>query len=367
MITRVYAAARRVPNRRQCVTCGVYCVTEMGRTVPGRVFAAFLLLTIFLGQCFADDAPLTIRLSTQTPPNGEVFESMRHFKERIETESAGKLRIEIYDSGKLYDSDQIVSAVTAGKVEMGMVNLTRYANTISLADVFSLPFLFSDPHIERRARNPDSEIRHLIDNEILKSGARVLWWIPEGSFVMLGKGQGIATPEALAGRTIRTAGQTITDTLKACGGIPKEIPATKQPDAYKVDEVEIGMTSITAVLARKLYLFRNTITRTNHAFLNDVVVINEAFWRTLSESQQKTLLRSAVLADHEAADRIIDFEKRAYDELIQKEGAKVFSLSNDEVQLWRFCSSDVLSNFMERAGFGGRELMAAYARLLITP
>jgi C4-dicarboxylate-binding protein DctP len=335
--------------------------------VSERIFTAFLLLLIFSAQSLADDPPLTIRLSTQTPPNGEVFESMRHFKERVETDSAGKLRIEIYDSGRLYDNNQIVAAVTAGEVEMGMVNLTRYADTIALADVFSLPFLFSDPAIERRARNPDSEIRRLIDDEILKSGARVLWWIPEGSFVMLGKGQAIATPESLAGRTIRTSGQTVTDTLKACGGIPKEVPATKQPDAYKADEVEIGMTSITAVLARKLYLFRNTITRTNHAFLNDVVAINEAFWRTLPESQQKTLLRAAALADQEAAGRIIDFEKRAYDELIQKEGAKVFSVSSEELQLWRFCSSDVLSNFMERAGPGGHELIAAYARLLTTP
>lgn len=333
----------------------------------GRVLAASLFLIIFSSPSFSDDIPLTIRLSTQTPPNGEVFESIRHFKERIESEGSGKLRIEIYDSGKLYDNNQIVDAVTSGKIEMGMVNLTRYADTIALTDFFSLPFLFSDPQIERRARAINSDIRRLIENEILKSGARVLWWIPEGTFVMLGKGQAITTPEALAGKTIRTSGQTVTDTLKACGGIPKEIAATKQPDAYKSDEVEIGMTSITAVLARKLFLFRNTITRTNHAFLNDVVVINNAYWKTLSEIQQKMLLSAAALADKEAADRIVDFEDRAYDELVQKNGTKVVSLSNDELQLWRFCSSDVLSNFMERAGRGGHELMAAYAGLLTTP
>jgi len=330
------------------------------------LFTAFLSLIILSNSSFADDAPLTIRLSTQTPPNGEVFQSMLHFKEYIETQSAGKMRIEIYDSGKLYDNDKIVAAVTSGKVEIGMVNLTRYADTIAVADVFSLPFLFSDPQIEIRARANDSEIRRLIDSEILKSGARVLWWIPEGSFVMLGKGQVIATPEALSGRTVRTAGQTVTDTLKACGGIPKEVPATKQPDAYKADEVEIGMTSITAVLARKLFLYRDTITRTNHAFLNDVVVINDDYWKTLPESQQKLLLSAAALANKEATDRMVDFESRAYNELVQKEGAKVVSLSNDELQLWRICSSDVLTNFMERTGHGGHEIMTAYAKLLMT-
>src|SRR5262249_18657889 len=158
---------------------------------------------------FADDVPLTIRLSTQTPPNGEVFESMRHFKERVEAETTGKVQIEIYDSGKLYDNDKIAAAVTSGKVERGMLSLTRYADTIAVADVFSLPFLFSNPQIEIRARAINSEIRRLIDNEILKSGARVLWWIPEGTFVMLGKGQAITTPEALEGKTIRTSGQTV--------------------------------------------------------------------------------------------------------------------------------------------------------------
>jgi C4-dicarboxylate-binding protein DctP len=329
------------------------------------LFAPVLFCALLISPSFAKDWPPTIRLSTQAPPGSEVIQSILVFKERVEALSKGAIRIEIYDSGKLYDSHDIVAAVSSGKIEMGHANLTRYADTVPLADVFSLPFLFSNPQIERLARAPRSEVRRLIEDEILtKSDARVLWWIPEGSFVLLTNGQPMANPAALLGKTVRSSGQTTADALKACGGIPKEIPATKQPEAYKAGEVEIGMTSITAVLARKLFLLRDTITRTNHAFLNDVVVVNESFWRSLSEDQRNLLKSAAAVADQEADGRIRDFESRVYEQLTKQEGARVVALSQDEVLLWRICSSDVLTNFMERTGPRGEDLMAAYVKLL---
>jgi C4-dicarboxylate-binding protein DctP len=293
---------------------------------------------------------------------------MQHFKERVEARSGGAIRIEIYDSGKLYDSHDVVAAVTSGKIEMGHVNLTRYAGTVPAADFFSLPFLFADQRIEKAARTPGSEIRQIIEEEILRhSGARVLWWIPEGSFVMLASGLSLANPAMLEGKTVRSSGPTTADTLRLCGGHPKEIAATKQPEAYKTNEVEIGMTSITAVLARKLFLFKNTITKTNLAYLNDVVVINDNVLNSLSASQQDILASVASEADIEASHRIVDFEDGAYTELTSRGGAQVVTLSPDDLLLWRICSGDVLSNFMETAGEQGRRLIAAYAKLLQNP
>src|ERR1700736_6145644 len=159
------------------------------------------ILTVLLGQSLAEEQPLVIRFSTQAPSDAEYFQSMLHFKQRVEAESNDKIRIDLSDSGKLYDSDKIVAAVSSGDVEIGMVNLTRYGETIPVADAFSLPFMFNNKMVETASRSPDSEIRRLIDEEILqRSGARVLWWIPEGSFVLLAKGRSIATPEALAGK-----------------------------------------------------------------------------------------------------------------------------------------------------------------------
>jgi len=332
------------------------------------LFKAFFVLFVFTSQSLADGQPLVLRFSTQAPSGAEYFESMLHFKDRVEAESKGMIRIDLFDSGKLYDSDTIAAAVSSGSVEIGMVNLTRYGETIPVADAFSLPFLFNDKLVEMASRAPNSEIRQVIDKAILeKSGARVLWWIPEGGFVLLAKGMSMATPEALSGRTVRSSGPAIAAALRLCGGEPNEIPATEQPKAYESGRVQVGMTSITAVMARKLFRFMNTITITNHAVLNDVVVINERYWQSISENQRTILKSAALIADKEAADRIVNFEDQAYKQLVEREGAKVVTLSQDGLLLWRICSSDVLSDFIERAGDRGHEFMAAYAKLLQDP
>ncbi len=342
--------------------------SEVGAWMLKQFMKSVFILTIFLGQSLAEERPLVIRFSTQAPSDAEYFQSMLHFKQRVAAESNDKIRIDLSDSGKLYDSDKIAAAVSSGKVEIGMVNLTRYGQTIPVADAFSLPFMFSDKLVEIASRAPNSEIRHLIDEAILKrSGVRVLWWIPEGSFVLLAKGISVARPEALAGKTVRSSGPTSAATLRLCGGKPNEIPATEQPKAYESGGVEVGMTSITAVMARKLFRFMNTITLTNQAVLNDVVVVNESYWQSLSESQRTILKSAALIADKEAADSMVNFEDHAYKQLVEREGVKVVTLSQDELLLWRICSGDLLSGFIERAGVDGHRLMAAYANLLQDP
>ena len=204
--------------------------------------------------------------------------------------------------GKLFEDGQVAAAVTEGKAEIGHVNLSRYAETILVADAYYLPFLFTDVAVERASRAPESEIRRLIEDAILeKAGARVLWWIPEGSILLLTKDVAVANPTALGGKSVRISGPTIAQTVRLCGGVPKDVAANQQPKAYATGVVDVGMTSITAVMARGLYRSMNTITRTGHAASNFVVVVNEKYWRSLTDGQRGLLEGAAHIADKEAA------------------------------------------------------------------
>jgi C4-dicarboxylate-binding protein DctP len=326
-----------------------------------------LLLALFPGLTFAEEAAIHIRLSTQLSPDSELIQSIIHFKERVKAESHGSISIEIFDAGKLFDSNAIVAGLSAGKVEMGQANLTRYASAVPIADAYSLPFLFSDETVERASRQPGASVRKIVDAAILeRTGTRVLWWIPEGSFVVLSKEAPLLSPDALAGKRVRSNGPTIAKTLEACGGNPIDIPSLQQYEAYASGRVDAAMTSIGAVVMRKLFEPMRTITRTNQATFNDVVAVNETFWRSLSEAQRIILLSAAAAADREASESLVRFERDVYSAL-EKEGVKVVTVSTSDLMLWRICSSDILSDFIAGAGASGQKLMAAYAKLLQDP
>jgi hypothetical protein len=48
---------------------------------------------------------------------------------------------------------------------------------------------------------------------------------------------------------------------------------------------------------------------------------------------------------------------------VREFGVTVTTLTDDELIAWRICSSTVLTDFVERAGDAGQQLMAAYGRL----
>jgi TRAP-type C4-dicarboxylate transport system substrate-binding protein len=324
---------------------------------------ALLLLFLLMCRATAAEPELVIRFSTQAPPNGQQFQTMKRFKELVETESRGRIRVDIYDRGRLFEDGKVAAAVSDGKVEIGHVNLSRYAETILVADSYYLPFLFDDVAVERASRMPEGEVRKIIDDAILEhAGARVLWWIPEGSILLLSKGVSMANPEAMAGKTVRISGPTIAQTVRLCGGIPKDVAANQQPIAYATGVVDVGMTSITAVMARDLWKAMDTITRTGHAISNFVVVVNEKFWHSLREDQRALLEKVAQIADREAASNLIEFEDAAFKDL-ERKGVKLVSLTRRELRLWRICSSDVLTDFLRKAGASGQKLVEAYARL----
>jgi C4-dicarboxylate-binding protein DctP len=331
-----------------------------------RIAAALLIL--FSGAVSAEEAPLIVRLATMSLPNTPTIESLVSFKQRVESLSLGAIRVELYDSGKPYGDLETGPAVSSGAVEMGYVNLSRYAATIPAAGPFELPFVFNDARIESAARAPGSEIREIIEAAILAhAGARALWWVPAGPAVLFSKDFSVADVKNLNGRSVRINGPTFEAIVRACGGAPKDIPATEQARAYEQGGVDIGSTSISTYFGRGLYRWMKTVTRTNHAYVEFVVTINEAFWQSLTDSQRVLISEAARASDRQASDRVLEIEATIYKQLEKDFGVTVTTLTDDELIAWRICSSEVLTDFVERAGDAGQALMAAYGRLRSQP
>jgi C4-dicarboxylate-binding protein DctP len=325
------------------------------------------ILVLPAGSSRAADAPITIRVSTQWPLANSSNLTFIHFKERVEADSKGALRVEIYDGAKLYGDSAIAGAVSSGAVEMGYINLSRYAAIIPAADAFQLPFMFNTNAIASAARAPGSEIRTLIDDAILtQNQSRVLWWVPSGVSVLLSNGQSVANPEVIAGKTVRTFGPMIEAIVRECGGIPKDIGGQEQEKAYQTHAVDIGMSGMSIVMERKLTRFMSIVTRTNHSSVEGVAVINEKFWQSLPAAYKGFILEASEAANDEGAALLTASEAAAYRTLTGN-GIKIVDLSDEELLQWRICSGEVLTDFVEKSGKLGRDLILAYGRLRQQP
>jgi C4-dicarboxylate-binding protein DctP len=326
--------------------------------------AACLFLLLAPAAAHAGDAPLTIRLSSQFTPQFEAYKSIIHFKEQVEGASRGHIRVEVYHSAKLYSDKEVLPAVSSGAVEMGVINLSRFASTIPASDLFQLPFLFNTQDLEKRAISPGGEIRSMIDNTILsQTGARVLWWSPLGPSVFESKGAAMTEPEKIAGKNVRIIGPAQAAFISQCGGLPKDVAGPDIEKAAETREIDIATSSISVVSGRQLWRYWDTVTRTNHTSVHFVAVIGSKFWDSLA-AEDRALLNAAALATDADAQRIAaDLEANAYIELASTRNMKIVELSKEELQLWRICSSEVLQDYLDKSGPLGEALMQAYGRL----
>jgi C4-dicarboxylate-binding protein DctP len=218
-----------------------------------RWIVAVLAAGLSFALAPAADAAKVVRITLQLPITHHLGKNLTAFKEEVERETKGEIKIEIYPSAQLYKDSEVPQAVSSGSVEMGVASLAQFAGTIPAVDVFEVPFSFPTWDLVTKATAPGSPIRGPLDDAILKTGARVLWWQAYGGTILLSKGKPIVTPADMKDKKVRVFGKTLGEFVKSVGGAPASVSGSEQFLAYQRGTVDAGMTGVTAVDARKLY------------------------------------------------------------------------------------------------------------------
>jgi C4-dicarboxylate-binding protein DctP len=315
---------------------------------------AAVALGMSTGASFAADT--TLRISLQLPLKSHLGQNLVLFKEEVEKTSNGEIAVEIYDSAQLYKDKEVPAAVGSGAIEMGVASLTRYVGDIPAVDIFYQPFLFDSEDKVRAAVAKGSGVRGPIDEAIKDTGSTVLWWQAYGGAIMLSNGGPVKTPADMEGKKARVFGKTLGDFVKAAGGAPTLISGSEQYLAYQRGTVDIGMTGVSGVKSRKLWEVMDTITVTNHADIEFIVVVNNDFWNGLSDKHKGLIEAAAAKAEADVRDRVTQIEADAY-AAAEENGMTVYKPTAAEIDAWKAVSQPVYDAYKEKAGALGEKVL----------
>lgn len=319
--------------------------------LSGLALAASVALPAFA-------ADVTARISLQLPLKSHLGQNLALFKEEVEKNSNGEIAVEIYDSAQLYKDKEVPAAVGSGAIEMGVASLTRYVGDIPAVDVFYMPFLFNTEDKVRKAVEPGSAVRGPIDEAIKGTGSTVLWWQAYGGAILLSQGGPVKTPADMEGKKARVFGKTLGDFVTATGGAPTLISGSEQYLAYQRGTVDIGMTGVSGVKSRKLWEVMDTITVTNHADIEFIVVANSDWWNGLSAEHQKVMMDAARKAELDVRDRVAQIEADAYAAAAEN-GMTVYTPTDAEISAWKAAAASVYDGYREKAGEMGAKILEA--------
>ena len=299
-----------------------------------------------------------MRISLQLPLKSHLGQNLLVFEKEVEARTQGAIDVEIYDSAQLYKDKEVPAAVGSGAIEAGVASLTRYVGDAPVVDVFYMPFLLNSEEKVRAAVAEGSVVRTTIEAEVAKTGGEILYWQAYGGAVLLSKGGPIRTPADMKGKKARVFGKTLGDFVTASGGAPTLISGSEQYLAYQRGTVDIGMTGVSGVKSRKLWEVMDTITVTNHADIEFVVVVNTEWWNGLSADIQGHIRDAAKIAQDDVRNAMSQIEAEAY-AAAKANGMAVVELTDQELDAWRAVSKPVYDSYLKATGDLGRKILDA--------
>jgi C4-dicarboxylate-binding protein DctP len=326
-----------------------------------------LLAGLALAPFAASAEQVKLRITLQLPITNHLGVNLTQFKTEVEKRSGGQISIEIFDKSRLYRDDQALDAVASGAIEMGSIGISQFARRVPALNLFGQPFLFNFEALVTAATDPSGDVRKVLDKAAFdETGVRVLWFQSYGYSVFLSKGRHTKVPAGIEGQKVRAIAENHAKFFKLCGGIPVVVSASKQFEAIKNGTVDMLVTGITGVESRHLWKVLDTVTRTEHAALEFLVVINEKTWQSLSDEHRAIILAAGRKAELVLRQGMQEVEEKAY-AFARSKGMKIYELTPNEVAEWRACSAQMIDEYMNKTGETARRLMEAYGKLRTLP
>ncbi|PNK61247.1 C4-dicarboxylate ABC transporter substrate-binding protein [Psychrobacter sp. FDAARGOS_221] len=171
------------------------------------------------------DEVITLRMShfmAQTDPfNKQVFEP---WAKKIEEDSNGRLKIDIYPSASLSKPDNTYDAVVKGVVDIGVQPQGYSSGRFPLSQIAELP------GIANTAEQLACVLHTLYDNGSISGeyeDTHVLYMMASGLQVFHTKGKAINKPSDLKGMRIRRTSTVSASLLESLGAVPVGLPVTE--------------------------------------------------------------------------------------------------------------------------------------------
>ncbi len=293
-------------------------------------------------------------VSNQFPPSHHISKAIHVFADKVVELSGGQLKVNVADSGSLYNDSQILEAVQDGLVEVGLVGTYKWGGMVPAADVFDLPFLFVDLSSPEKFLNAGAA--DILDAEFNKKGVKNLFWVDYGFIQMWNNEHPLHSPKDFEGLTMRSysAGDSIT--LKALGAAPTLISSAEMYMAIQNGTVKGATTGMPAAVSRKIYEVCKYLTIANYSTAQFSVQANLDWWNGLDADSQKAILEAGKVAEKWLRGAVAESEGAA-EKIVRDAGLEVNALTAEERAQMVAATKSVWDAYVARAGETGQKLV----------
>lgn len=250
------------------------------------------------------------------------------FKQEVEKESGGSIKVEVYPDGQLGGDVQSMEGLRAGTIQATSMTASIVANLDKRFNILSLPFLFDGPNtFYKVADGPvGKELLSGLENYGIV-GAGIM---DAGFRDLTNSKKTVTSPEDLKGLKIRVLENPIqTELWKDLGAIPTPMAFTELFSALQQHVVDGEENAPVTIQSAKLNEVQKYLTVDGHLYDGQIIMFSKKFYDSLTDKEKKIVMDAA---QHETANERVQFQKLNNDAInsLKQNGMVVTELTPDQ-------------------------------------
>lgn len=238
-------------------------------------------------------ASYTLRLGTVLAPSDPLVIAAEGMKKAVEERTKGEVRVQIFPSSQLGDTQAMMDQAAAGAGVGTFVEASRVAVHVPNFNVLVAPYVFTN--VDEIARFAETETFAKWNEQLrAKSGLTLLsfnWY--QGARHVLTK-KAVAAPADLKGVKMRTIGEPLwIKTINAMGATATPLAWAEVYPALQTGVIDGAEAQPSAIWGAKLYEVVSNITLTEHIFLMSGLIVSDKWLKSLPENYQAIVREEA--------------------------------------------------------------------------
>lgn len=294
----------------------------------------------------ATGEPVVIKYAVLDPEDSIVGQGVLKFKETVETQSNGQMKVEIYFNGQLGGERQVVESMPMGVVQMSGVGTQVLSNFDPVFAMTDLPFVFKNKQHYYDA--VDGDLGELYKQKANEVGLEMMQITDSGSRIIANNVREIKTPADLKDIKMRVPeAELYSNTFTAWGANVTPLSFTEIYTALQQGAVD-GMDCPTELIwALKFMEVQKYLTISNHMETAICIIADKKFYDGLTPEQQ-TILQDAAKVENAFIREYLVTEEAKYIQEIKDSGKVVTELTQEQRDVFAEASKPVVDAYVSK-------------------
>lgn len=288
---------------------------------------------------------ITIKIASDETSDTPCSEATEIFKEQVETNSGGKIKVEYFCDSAMGDEREIAESVNMGNLEMGIISGCYLATYDPNWYVIDMPYVFDDR--EAMYGYLDGEVGTILKDGLEEKSSIKALDFADGSFkILLNGSKEIKTVNDMKNMKFRSQESQMNMSIyKAWNSTAVPMGFSEIYTAVQQGTVDGVDTSPLYQRSGKFYEVGKYYTMTNHQALSMVSVINKDFFASLDEDMQKVITDASKEAYGVQERNIVQDAEEEACKVFDENGGKRHDLTEAELKTFKDASKAVYEEY----------------------